>query len=684
MTRLALLLCLTVSAPALALPVDLLEQGLEEPQSRGSYQAQRDRIQMIEGAPGHMNVILMPGPRTRDAVITGRVKLGTKPYVTIIARAHTDDDPGGDLEGLSGVGLTLDRRGMRWDRWDAGVTLPVAPRTRIKGLVGRTVDVELTLAGTSLRAVVRATDGTRLGTLAVRDRGSGTGKVAIRFGLDTESVVQALTIEAEALEAGQGPRSNPDAPLGNQRFVLVTPEQLADLPTAVRTGDLGVWPYDDRGVHGILTDPSTLWRLQDQGVALTEVRPLVPLWAVDADVRRAAREVPVGPEGPDLSRSYKDPVMVEAVLRDWAQRYPQIAHLRELGKSHRGRPIWALRISDDGHEGEPPVLITGATHGSELLSTEYALDAAQALLRGYGEDPAVTRRVDGLDIWVLPLVNPDGNQVVHQITRFGGRKNGADTLPNGRADPWEGVDLNRNYPFGWGRDEVASRGWWGSAYYRGRAPAAEPEVRAVSQLAEDTHFVASVSFHTNGSMILVPYTLNGVESPEPNTAWSVAESVAAAVPQQPNGKALRVRRQLYPVDGTDQDWLRHRFGTAAYIVEGSHHNPTSRSVRHASVAALRPLVPALLDRVLDGPTLSGHVGDPDGNPVQALISTDAETWHAGEQWRSRRSDGRFDRLLPTTGRITITASAPGFAPSTVTVDASAQRSVDLVLTPLAP
>ena len=679
MHRLALLLCLFAGVPTLAAPVDLLHDGVGEPRTRGSYHLRPDHIQLVEGAPGHMNAVLLPGPRTHDATVTARIRLGAEPYVTIVARAHTDDDPSGDLEGLSGVGLTLDRRGMRWDRWDAGITLPVAPRKAVRGLPGQTVDLELVLAGTALKATLRRTGGPVIGTLAVQDRGSGTGRVAIRFGQDTDSVVQRLTIDGQALPDGVGPRSDPTAPMGMQRFLLVTPEQLAALPPAVRAQDLGVWPYDDRGLHGVLTDPHTLWDLQVRGLPIAEVRPLVPFWAVDADVRAARRQVPADPAGPDLAASYKDADMVEAVLRDWAARYPAITAVHELGRSHRGRPILALRISDAGDAGEPAVLITGATHGSELLSTEYALDAAEALLRGYGTDPAVTRRVDDLDIWVVPLVNPDGNEVVHQVTRFGGRKNCRDTTPTGRIDPFEGVDLNRNYPLGWGRDESASRSWAGSAYYRGEAPESEPEVVALRDLAVDLHFAAAVSFHTNGSMLLVPYTLDGVESPEPNTAWTVAEAVAAVVPKQPSGKELRVRRQLYPVDGTDQDWLRHAHGTVAYIVEGSHHNPTSRPLRHASVAALRPLVPALLDRVLDGPTLSGRVTDADGNPVVAVITTDAEALHAGEQWTSRARDGRFHRLLPGTGRITITATAPGFAPASVTVDDP--RDVHLVLTP---
>ena len=38
----------------------------------------------------------------------------------------------------------------------------------------------------------------------------------------------------------------------------------------------------------------------------------------------------------------------------------------------------------------------------------------------------------------------------------------------------------------------------------------------------------------------------------------------------------RVRRKLHSVEGTDQDWLRHTFGTLALLVEGAHWTSVGR------------------------------------------------------------------------------------------------------------
>lgn len=664
---------------AIAAPVDVvLVDGTlpADADTRGRWSAD---VHLESGAPGHMDLLLPRGPDVRDGTTTAELALGPSPHVTVLVRAHVLDDPQQDLEGTSAVGLTLLRSSVRWDRWDGGVTLPLSRPVRVPGLGGKRVSVQIEADGSTLLAVVRDAGGTVLARTRVRDTGSGSGRAGLRVHDDTTTRLLRLVVQGEAV--AEPVHGDPDAPLGVERFVLLPADQRALVPANLSRTILGPWPYDDRGHLGLLLpDAAALDRLVAAG-ATPEVRPLVPFWAWDADVRAAARSVPITDAGPDLSASYKDPEMVEAVLRDWAARYPDLTELRVLGHTHRGRHVLALRITDHPRtdEDEPTVLLTGATHGSELLSTEYALDAAERLLKGYGVDPAWTRRVDELDVWVVPLVNPDGNAIVHEVTRFGGRKNGRDTRPDDRVGPWEGVDLNRNFPLGFGRDERASRSFTSSAYYRGPEPFSEPESRYLRDLAERRRFAASISFHTNGSMLLVPYTLNDVAQPSPDAAWTVAKAITADVPVQPSGKPLRVRRQLYPVDGTDQDWFRHAYGTLAFLVEGSHHNPEVRATRLASVAALRPLVPALLDRVLDGPRVWGHVTDADGHPVQAAITVSAEALNAGEVWTSRPADGRYDRMLGAGGEVTVTATVDGRAPVFRTVRVQGPTRVDLVL-----
>lgn len=356
-----------------------------------------------------------------------------------------------------------------------------------------------------------------------------------------------------------------------------------------------------------------------------------------------------------VDASYKDVWMVEDLLWAYHLQHPDITRIYELGRSRQGRPILAIRVTDnpDRDEDELAVLLNGGAHGHELLSVDYAFDALRQLLEQRTE-PRVRRWIEELDLWVVPMVSPDGNWTLLRTlnARKVGRRNGMDSDRDCVFEPRvDGVDLNRNYPFGWGiLGEEGSSSDPASPYYRGEEPASEPETRALVALARQHRFAAAISWHTHGSMVISPYTIEGVRNPDPDVAWDIAGAMVESSPQD-----FRLRRSMYPVDGTDQDWHFHAHGTLAYIVEGSHHNPLDPGVRRASIEGVRPLLGVLLDRVLDGPGITGHVLGPDGEPVEAVVEIDPTTTFEGERWTSRPRDGRFYRALAGPGTYTVRA-----------------------------
>jgi hypothetical protein len=311
----------------------------------------------------------------------------------------------------------------------------------------------------------------------------------------------------------------------------------------------------------------------------------------------------------------------------------------------------------------------------------YALDAMDGLLDR--TDPKATRWVETFDTWLVPVVNPDGVWTAmfidHRHDGQGGRKNGRYFLtPCGEVfHPRRGVDLNRNYPFRWGTDGAsADQIAWN---YHGPAPGSEPETRAMMRLAAEQRFVAAITFHTWGSVVLSPYTIDDVDNPEPDVAWGVAHELASASPQR-----YRVLKNMYSVSGTDQDWMFHEFGTLAYIIEGSHHNPIVKTQRTASVSGMSAIWRRLYQRLIEGPAISGHTVDRDGQPIEADVRIENFTRNEGEHWTSRPRDGRFDRVLTDYGTFTVHASAPGYAPLSRHVVVSPEDPVPwqvLVLTP---
>ena len=130
-----------------------------------------------------------------------------------------------------------------------------------------------------------------------------------------------------------------------------------------------------------------------------------------------------------------------------------------IGQSVEGRDIWAFKISDNPNvdEDEPEVLYTSLIHAREPLSMMNLFYFAQKLAEGYNSDEEFTYLVNNREMWFVPVVNPDGYVFNEQIEPFGGgmhRKNRRNTnCGNGTT---RGVDLNRNFAFGWGANNTGS------------------------------------------------------------------------------------------------------------------------------------------------------------------------------------------------------------------------------------
>jgi hypothetical protein len=371
-----------------------------------------------------------------------------------------------------------------------------------------------------------------------------------------------------------------------------------------------------------------------------------------------------------LNLSYKNPQMVTAILKDFARRYPKIARLKRIGRSRQGRPIWALRIlaHDDKksrRRTRATVLFNGAHHGNEPLSVEIVLDIISTLLDS-AKSPQVARWLKNYEFWCVPLINPDGLLAFMEVARNTGRKNGAGARHKGPHRTGRGVDLNRNYPFQWGvSGNVGSKPKRSHQHYRGPNAASEPETRAMMALARRQRFASSISFHTGTIALLSPYTIDKIKNTKPDVAWSIAEKLIEGLPDHPQKRPFKVRRKLYSVEGVDQDWLMHSFGTLAYLVEASRWSPLEPDKRLEVLKANRPIWKRLLDRYLDGPTLSGHVSDRRGRPVKgAVVRIRQIQLRAGERWTVRPRDGRFDRFLPGPGLYHVDVVAPGFRPTT--------------------
>jgi carboxypeptidase T len=294
---------------------------------------------------------------------------------------------------------------------------------------------------------------------------------------------------------------------------------------------------------------------------------------------------------------YKNPEEIVKILNDFHARFPELTVLKEVGKSLQGRSIWALKISDNAQvreANEPAVLFNGMHHAREVMGPEVALDIIETLLDNYGKDNKITHWVDSNEIWVMPMFNVDGNNIVWT----------KDTMWRKNARGNYGVDINRNYPYAWGSCNGSS----GSTYaqdYRGPSPASEPETNVMMNLVKEIRPVFDISYHSYSQLVIYPFGCNGKHTPNADVVEKIGKEMGTKLGYKP-GTSWET---LYSTDGGDIDWMYGEYQVIPYVIEvnkSSDGFQPSFDLRQPTVELNRKGWQHLLDRV-DGSGIRGLV-----------------------------------------------------------------------------
>jgi hypothetical protein len=342
---------------------------------------------------------------------------------------------------------------------------------------------------------------------------------------------------------------------------------------------------------------------------------------------------------------------------------PHLAKMYKIGQSASSQhPIWAIRVSDhpDLDEDEPAVMFTGTHHAREPMGAFICAALLENLLSNYENNPSYRRFVDSLEIWLVPMVNPDGYKfIIDNRMRFPWwRKNLRDNNGDGVFNPLiDGVDLNRNYGYNWGDgDESAPASW----FYHGRAPFSEPEIQALRDLARRENLLLGVDYHSYGESVLFPWG-NFYPAPDYALIYNIAENCAQTIGRESSDGHYGIL-PLNARVGQSSIWMYGELSAIHFIIEtATHYFPGLERAQQIARENLRG-AEYLMERALRS-GLTGHVRDAEtGRPLMAEIRVEGlQTNYV----RARRTDevfGRFERLL-LPGSYTITVLSAGYAPA---------------------
>ena len=241
-----------------------------------------------------------------------------------------------------------------------------------------------------------------------------------------------------------------------------------------------------------------------------------------------------------------------AELDEMAATYPSLITVKAPISNfltHQNRPLYYVRISDNPtvDEGEPKVLYTAIHHAREPMALMETIFYMWYLLENYGTNDEVTYLVNNLQLYFVPCINPDG-YVYNETTNPNGGGMWRKNRRNNGGGVY-GVDLNRNYSYGWGTTGTSTT--TSNDTYCGPSAFSEPETQAMRWLVQNNHFITAFNAHTYAEDILFPIGTTTAEF-APHHNWFQDESNHQV---QYNGYTAMKSSALYPASGDSDDYM---------------------------------------------------------------------------------------------------------------------------------
>ncbi len=269
-----------------------------------------------------------------------------------------------------------------------------------------------------------------------------------------------------------------------------------------------------------------------------------------------------GKDFPSADAAYHNFKETTDLLKQMAAANPDIASLFSIGKTVEGRDIWCLRINSsakgEAASSKPGSLYIGNHHAREHLSNEVPLLFA-AWLFDHKNDADIKKYINTLDIYIIPMLNPDGAEFDIKTGSYQYHRKNMST----NSDKSRGVDLNRNYD-SWFCEAGAST-YPGSDTYCGPKAFSEPETQAVKRFIEARkNLKTHISYHTYASEILYPW--GGSDADVPAKDKAIFEKVGAEMGKL-TGYLSHKSSEMYIATGDSCDWAYASGGIFAFTFE---------------------------------------------------------------------------------------------------------------------
>uniref|UniRef100_A0A8C6ASC8 Carboxypeptidase A3 n=1 Tax=Monodon monoceros TaxID=40151 RepID=A0A8C6ASC8_MONMO len=239
-------------------------------------------------------------------------------------------------------------------------------------------------------------------------------------------------------------------------------------------------------------------------------------------------------------------------------KHPKMVSRIKIGTTVEDNPLYVLKVKDERRKA---IFMDCGIHAREWISPAFCQWFVYQATKTYGKNKIMTKLLDRMNFYVLPVFNVDGYIWSWRQDRMW-RKNRS----KNQRSKCIGTDLNRNFNVSWNCEAVYQTISY-SIYldpcreiYGGPAPESEKETKAVTDFIRSHRksIKAYLTFHSYSQMLLFPYGYTSELPPNHE------ELVCRKRLMNPLHTCGPTASTIYPTSGSSLDWaynlgIKHTF-----------------------------------------------------------------------------------------------------------------------------
>lgn len=230
-----------------------------------------------------------------------------------------------------------------------------------------------------------------------------------------------------------------------------------------------------------------------------------------------------------------------SIIDSLSLNFPTICKKYLLGTSSGGRQLSILKISDNVAIDEPEaeIMFDGGIHGDEVGGPQNIILLARELCLNYGINPTYTDLINTREIWLYPMVNPDGRVAMSRYNNYG-------------------VDINRDCGYMWNAEGQSTGAF------------SQIETKTLRKIILDNQFVVYTNYHSGTEILSYPWSYRSSSARDYNLFNSLGSvySITSGYSSLQYGQGYNI---MYAINGSTKDFTYGCTGNIGWSIEISNN-----------------------------------------------------------------------------------------------------------------